>query len=422
MPSSITVNQLSLKNLQLYNQILYNFSNFQQYSIEACTYNKNSFFLNSTQKYSISLEMKNNNPVDTVLPFGNDAFKQLGELTSLTLIEPTLNSSCLKAIQYLLSTAPVLINLSEYYPSDLINWAAFKPIFGQLTIQNIKDLNVFPPIFINKFQAINQVTFQGTFDLEKQDICIFVGMIRQLQAINPILILNSPQQGSNNWDNCANTYITAINQDSINNIICEPDNTLQDCERWAEATEECNLIPYENACGQIERYGNNFFYNNSYLYHFFIQELRLNNETTYPSKPPISKEDTINIGAIIGAICGLLVAIIILAVTIFLIYRYRQNEAKKNMYSTPEAKYKPSAFDSTHVSIATSKTSQSSRYALEQSFFPPMHPNDEIAPPLYTAPSESVRSLSTYHAPSAPPAPRYSVSTQATHLYETVDS
>jgi hypothetical protein len=53
MPSSITVNQLSLKNLQLYNQILYNFSNFQQYSIEACTYNKNSFFLNSTQKYSI---------------------------------------------------------------------------------------------------------------------------------------------------------------------------------------------------------------------------------------------------------------------------------------------------------------------------------------------------------------------------------
>jgi hypothetical protein len=91
------------------------------------------------------------------------------------------------------------------------------------------------------------------------------------------------------------------------------------------------------------------------------------------------------------------------------------------MFSTPHGKYTPSGDDSTHLSIATSKTSKSSRYELQKSFFPPMQPHDEIAPPLYSAPSESVGSISAYKSPSAPPAPRDSVSTHATHIYETLD-
>jgi hypothetical protein len=89
------------------------------------------------------------------------------------------------------------------------------------------------------------------------------------------------------------------------------------------------------------------------------------------------------------------------------------------MVSAPAIEYK--TYDLTNVSIATSKSSKSSRYALERTFFP-MQPNNEIAPPLYTSPSESARSVSAYNSPSAPPAPRDSISTHATtHVYETVD-
>ena len=44
--------------------------------------------------------MINNNPTDYTLPFGTNAFQSFTRLISVTLIEPKLNSTCLKAIKY----------------------------------------------------------------------------------------------------------------------------------------------------------------------------------------------------------------------------------------------------------------------------------------------------------------------------------
>ncbi len=419
MPPMINVNQLSLKNLILYDQILINFYNLQIYSIQACQYNRSSLFLNSNQLYNLTLIMVNNIPLNSVLPFPGSTFTQLGAITNLYLIEPLLNSSFLKDIKELVYPSRLVINLGEYYQSDMIAWAAVKPRIWFLTIQNIKDLSIFPSLFFNNFQPINRVTLQGSFDLEKSDICIFVGISIQIYAIYPIVIIDSSTNDT--ADNCAKTYITAIDTSSMSSITCPPDDTNANCQQWANETNQCDLVTYENACpGTVQRYGNNFFYNNSYLYNFFAQNSWVN-RTGSTTGSHISQEGSLNIAAIIGAICGLIAAIAILTLTIFCIHRHREKNATKYISSTPAEKNKPSSHDPTHVSIATSKSSKSSRYALEQSFFPGIYPTDEIAPPLYTAPSESVGSISAYHLPSAPPAPRDSISTHATHVYETLD-
>jgi len=421
MPSSIYVTQLSLKNLVLYDQILINFNNLQMYYIQGCQYNATSLFLNSTQTYTLSLIMVNNTPVNLVLPFGQNTFAELGTLTTLIVDEPSLNSSFLKQIKKLAYPSRLWLNLGQYYQSDMAAWANVKPLIWYLTIHNIGDLSIFPPIFFNNFDAITRVILKGTFNLKKSDICIFVGINIQSSSNYPPVILDCPTCSLNDWDDCATTYILAIDTSSTSGVICPPDNTYADCQRWANSAAQCDLVAYENSCGYVQTYANNFFYNNSFLYKFFTQSLWLNG-TGNQTGPSISKESSINIGAIIGAVCGLLVAITILTVTIYFIYQRRQKNSTKYLSSTPAEKYKPSANDQTHISIATSKSSKSSRYALEQSFFPAMQPNDEIAPPLYTAPSESVGSVSAYTlSPSAPPAPRDSVSTHATHLYETLD-
>lgn len=424
MPTSISVNKLSIKNLRLYDQILYNFINLLEYSIEGCEYNETSKILYSTPTYNQSLIMKNNIPKSLTLPYGTNAFAQMRTLASVTLIEPQLDSSCLKALNgRLASNARVSLSLGTYNTSDLANWAGPKPVFWYLTMGNLKNLSVLPLAFFNNFQALKQITLRGTFKLEKTDICIFIGINKPYQPENPFIILDSPAVDPNDWQNCALTYVTAINSYTTNNIRCPPDNSCQDCQRWANATAQCDLISYENSCPvRPERPQNVLTYNTSYLYYFFQNQV-WSNGTSYPNGG-ISKEDSINIGAIIGAVCGLLIAIIVLILTIVLIRRYRRKDAAiKYVPSAPQPDYKPSADDYTHVSIATSKTSQSSRYALEKSFFPPMQPNDEIAPPLYTAPSEAAGSLSPYNIPSAPPASRDSVLTHATtHVYETVDS
>ena len=176
--------------------------------------------------------------------------------------------------------------------------------------------------------------------------------------------------------------IKAINVDSINDIECPHGNTLNDCQWWADETYQCNLITQENNCsGSFLNHNKPFTFNNSYLYQFF-QNISCLNVTTYPPGSSTPIEDTINIGAIVGAVCGLIVAIIILGLTVFCFYRHRQKDAKKKIYLSPTEKYKSASDDPTHLSIATSKTSQSSRYAIQKSFFPPLQPNDEIAPPF----------------------------------------
>lgn len=421
MPQTINVNELSLKGLRLNNQILYNITNLQTFSIEECIYNEMSQVLHSTPPIYVSVVMKNNFPLDLVLPYRANAFKNGINLINLDLIEPELNSTSLQAVRRLISPAKAFIRLKSYTRAGMTNWITTdKPIIFDLTIENIQDLNIFPPGFFNEFHATDRTTLRGNFGLEKSAICIFFGINRQRSNGNSILNLESSVPSpSNNWNNCADTYVKAINYDSINNIQCPPPNSCEACQKWASDTEKCDLISYQNQCKvSLTNPGNMFFYNGSYLYHFFQKKSWLNSTTYGPS---ISKQDSINIGAIIGALCGLLVAAVILALTIYFIRRNRRKHQSENISAPRIEQYKPSAHDNTHVSIATSKSSQSSRYALEHSFFPVVQPKDEIAPPLYTAPSESVGATSDYNAPSAPPARRDSVSTRATHVYETLD-
>jgi hypothetical protein len=422
MPISISVNQLVLKNLYLYDQILYNIINLQEYSIETCLYNRTAQFLNSNRKNNISLTMQNNGPLDLILPNGANAF--LGNLTyiSITLIEPQLNSSCLAALgRPSLSLMTLILKLGVYFNSDFNTWGANRPVVWYLTIDNIQTLDIFPSKFFNTIDPLHRVTLIGTFALRKQDICIFAGINILGDATPPIVVLSS-SQNPQNWSNCAATYTQAINTMTGASVQCPPDNTRDDCAQWAQQTNQCSLISSETACPGITITNvKPFYYNSSFLYYFFQNRLWLNRPTN-STPPPVSNGDSMNIAAIIGAVCGLLIAIIILGITIFFIRRYRQNDATTNIRSTSEEKYIPPSSGSTNVSIATSKTSQSSRYALQRSFFPPMQPHDEVAPPLYTATSDAGGSRSAYQAPTAPSAPRDSISTHTTHVYETLDS
>ncbi|CAF1126452.1 unnamed protein product [Adineta ricciae] len=415
-----SVQKLTLRNLRLHDQILYNIINLNEYIIEGCDYDRTAEILQSDRAQNLSLIMRNNNPLDSILPNGSNAFYGRIAYKSITLIEPNLTSSCLKAIVgSKLGLLTLTLDLGIYNPADFVEWKSNSPILWDLKIFGIRNLSILPPKFFNSIDSLHSLVLQGTYPLQKSDICIFAGINVPDSTAKPLITLHS-SQNPQNWDSCADTYIKAINTKSMADIVCPSNNTDEGCQQWCTATEKCSLISFENSCPGITLTRvKPFFYNNSYLYFFFQQGLwteRPTDPTSYP------KDDSINIAAIIGAMCGLLVAIIILGTTIFCIYRNRNNNSNKNLTSSSEKKYMYSSDDPTHVSIATSKTSQSSRTELQKSFFPPIHPNDEIAPPLYTAPSESVRSTSVYNHPSAPAAPRDSISTHATHVYETVDS
>ncbi|CAF3791063.1 unnamed protein product [Rotaria magnacalcarata] len=348
--------------------------------------------------------------------FNQIAFQNLTQLTSLTLIEPQLNSSCLKAITPNYGLNNLLLGLGSYAKSDFDYWISDLPRVQTLTINNISTLDIFASKFFNKLQRISQVKLTGGFQLEKKHICIFYRMNIQIPSTLPIVYLNNGQEAAEN-DPCANIYIKAINQRTTNNVQCPQANTCDDCRQWAKQAASCDLISYENNCAgdtSVVVNGNPFMYNGSYLYYFF------QNISCATSPTPIGTSDSVNIGAIVGAVCGLLIALMILGITVFCVYRSRQRNSTKSLSPLREEKYKSSSSDSTHVSIATSKSSKSSRYVLEKSFFPPIQSNDEIAPPLYTAPSESVGYLSNYRKSPVPSAPRASVSTHTTHLYETV--
>lgn len=416
MPSANNINRLSLKQLILQDLILVNFVNLKVYSIEQCTYNKTSLFLNSTLGVNVSLEMKNNNPIDSVLPYRSDAFSSLGTLTSLTLIESKLNSASLDAIKQVYPPSNVFISLNNYQNTSMISWALNKPRFGFLTIENIQTLDIFPAAFFSNFHQLKQVTLRGNFKVKQEHIPMFVGFPKSAQSIDPIITLDTTEK---TWNNCTRTYIYGINIMSSKDIKCEASGSCEDCQRWYDETLACDLITYESKYVQYvqERLPTNYYYYNSTLYYFFENSKCIIERTTIA--PP--QDEKVNIGAIIGALCGLIVAAIILGITVYFVCRKRNRYENRYEPSAPQIKTFRSSSDPTNVSIATSKTSKSSRYALQKSFFPTIQPNDEIAPPLYTAPSESVASTSNYQAPSAPPAHRDSVSTHATHVYETVD-
>ena len=414
-----TVKRLGLKNLRLNNQILHKFPNLKEYSIEGCEYSRTAQFLKPVQYQNISLALKNNNPLDRSLPNGDEAFTGYQTLISLTIVEPNLDSTCLKAIKPTATPKTVVLELGSYLKTHFDDWILSRPVVWYLTINRLSSLAIFSPAFFNKLDALQQVTLQGAFTLPKDAICTFVGINTQNNRIPPLVILNSSATTSQDWNRCANTYVQAINQKSMKDVRCPNDNTDDDCEQWAEETKECELSSYEEkqCTGVINREGIPFSYKNSALSTFF-DKAGWKDPPAGSQKP--SKE-SLNIGAIVGALCALLVAIAVLTLTIFFIRRRRQKNLAPPVPSAPEEKYKPSSYDLSHVSIATSKSSKSSSRPLEKSFFPPMQPNDQIAPPLYTAPSESIATLPAYKDVSGRRGRRDSASTHATHVYETLD-
>ena len=414
-----TVKSLELKNLRLRDQILHKFPNLKDYSIEGCEYNRTAQFLKPIQYQNISLIMKNNNPLDRSLPNGDNAFAGYQTLNSLTIVELNLDSTCLKAIKPTATPRTVVLELGTYFTLDFDDWILWRPVVWYLTINRVSSLDIFSPAFFNKLDALQQVTLQGTFPLPKNAICTFVGINTLNNRIPPMVILNSSVTASQDWNRCAATYVQAVNQKSMKDFRCPNDNTDDDCYKWAEETNKCELSSYEEkqCTGVINKEGVPFSYKNS-AFSNFVEKSGWKKPSTGSQKPA---KESLNIGAIVGALCALLVAITILTLTLFFIRRRRQRNLAAPVPSAPSEKYKPSSYDLSHVSIATSKSSKSSTRALEKSFFSPMQPNDQLAPPLYTASSESIAPLPAYKDVSRTRARRDSASTHATHVYETLD-
>ena len=368
--------------------------------------------------------MKNNIPLDAVLPDGNSAFiNSTVRYKSITLIEPSLNSSCLKAISRAQRPTRVTVELGAYQTSDFEYYQGNAPIVWYLTVRNLRTLDVIPSKFFAQLDGLQSAVLAGPFQLRKANLCPFVGIPIQGDRSIPTVTLETSSANLDDSNPCARTYINAINALSQSSVECPEGNSKEACERWASETNGCGLVSYESSqcAGTVPSRGptQRFYFNGSYVQQYLNAKSWRGTTTSSPG----SKDDEkLDYRPIIGALVGLLVAITVLTVTIFCIRRFRRNEKAKNVPSVPgEKQMPPSAYDMTHVSIATSKTSKSSARALEKSFFP-VQPTDEIVPPLYTAPSEAVASVSPYHVASAPPGRRDSVATHATHVYETLDS
>ena len=432
MPLFSRTNRLSLKELRLHDRILDYFTHLEEYFIEKCEYNKTANFLQSSRNYrGLSLTMINNIPTDSVLPHDSEAFSNLKKLFEITLIEPQLNSSSLLAIEDPTRPTILLLDLASYSMKDTYQWMnGDRPLVRELKIYNIRDLNIFRSRSFNRLDAIERVVLQGTFNLTKEDLCIFVGINIQQVITPPIIQLNSTCR-LNDWDPCAVTYIEAINAQPLEVNQCPENRMYNNCVEWAKVAEQCNLTYYEDQCSNnpVNYTSNHFSYNGSKLQQIFetflsTTQTSLTTSITQinPTTSSIPEDDSMNIGVIIGVVCGLIAAIIILATTVFCIYRYHQNESNTEFPFVLNETIRGSASDLAHISIATSKTSKPSRYVAEKPFSPINTTINEVVPPLYTPPSESADIVSPYIKPSAPPAHRDSISTRTTHVYEAVDS
>ena len=413
-----------MKSLSLSSKILDLFVNVSSLTIEQCSYGRGAQFLQSSNPVEIALTMRNNIPLDAVLPDGNLAFNNpVVRYKSITLIEPSLNSSGLRAIARAQRPLSVTVDFGDYYKSDFEDYQNHRPPVWFLTIRNLRTLDAIPSKFFAQADGLQRAVLVGTLRLRKADLCAFVGIPLQGDPSLPTVRLETSQVNLDDSDPCARTYINAINVRSQSTVECPGGNSKDDCERWASETNGCRLVSYESSqcSGTVPPGGPNhrFYFNGSYVQQY-LDAKSWRGTTT--SSPDSKGEEKLDYRPIIGALVGLLVAITVLTVTIFCIRRYRRNEKAKYIPSAPGEKVMPpSSHDMTHVSIATSKTSKSSSRALEKSFYPVL-PTDEIVPPLYTAPSEAVASVSPYRLASAPPGRRDSVSTHATHVYETLDS
>ena len=421
-PLSTTIKQLALKKLRLQERILDSFADLETYQVEECQYDQTSQFLNSNKTLNLSLIMINNTPLNSRLPNGDQAFTGLTNFIAMTIIEPQFNSSILNALKMLRRLPTLTLELGSYDMLDFKSYIDVNPVVFQLTINNIKNLEVLPNLFFNRLNTVRKTTLRGTFGLEKKAICLFYGMATPSYATYPLLSVESPLQNATNsgWNRCAAIYIDAINTRSVSEARCPPDNSPGDCQQLIVDAARCNFSNYEtNECPKLEfDKGPTFSFRNSSLYRFMLDYLRRNQTGTDTTS---SEKESLNIAAIIGALCALLLAITVLTATVFCIRRYRRREASKYLSSSPVQKDEPPPYDFSHLSIATSKTSYSTNRAHQKSIFPPLQPNDEIAPPLYTAPSESAAPLSNFKAPSAPLYRRDSITTQGTHVYETLD-
>jgi len=267
--------------------------------------------------------------------------------------------------------------------------------------------------FFSKFPKLNYLILSGNFILKNEDICVFYHYPKQLSYNRPPITLTS--QTTTPSDICAQNYIFAINQYDCGAVqlpnLC---STTDECKTLANQIKSCNLASFENNCSNTSDIVNQsipFSYQKSCLSALVNAWLT---DGPSPTFAPCSSNDSnpINIGAVIGAIIGLIATIIILCITFYCIYRYRQNN---NIYINSEDKYRKNSSTNsqyTDVSVATSKSSG-------QPLFPQ---NDKgiVVAPLYNVSQSS----SMYSAPAAskyqPSAPRPSTITETGHLYEEV--
>jgi len=417
------IRDLTLRKLYLRDIILDRFVNVSTLIIKECSYRRGAQFLQASGSYELSLTMENNYPLDFILPNGTSTFTLSSvRYNSITLLEPRLNSSVLKALGNAQRPRSVTVRVGEYYRSDFVEYKNRAPTVWYLTIRNLRNLDVLPSKLFSEFDAIQTIVLEGTYVLNKADICPFFGTPIQGQRIEPTVTLDITQANKDSSNACARTYIMAINEKSQSTVKCPGTDTNDDCERWAAETEACDLVSFEKGCSDTVPTRVNvtrFYFEGSYVQRFLNAKGWLSSRGNSTN----SKDDEkLDYRPIIGALVGLLAAITILTITIFCIRRFRRREANSYIPSAPvaEKEMPPSSYYMTHVSVATSKTSKSSSRALEKSFFP-MQPTDEIAPPLYTPPSEAVASIAAYKVTSAPAGRRDSVSTHATHVYETLD-
>lgn len=414
--------KLRLSNLILNERVLNCFPNITYYTVEQCDYNGIAF-LTSQYNYTSSVKMVSNNPTNTNIDFSN-AFQNFVGLPEVTIIEPKINSSILRGLTEKKFNS-LFLELNSYRKSDFEQLISSKPSPFSVTINNLFNLDVIPSGFFNAFDRITDIRLSGEFELKSDAICAFVAVNTFFESKYTQINLSPKRQSTDTWDLCALTYINAINWYSRNMIRCIPSNSLRDCRNWASAVEKCNFTGYENGKCSISYPRDDVFrYNVSSLNKYF-QGLLLNQTETDTKDEEESGSSRII--PVIIALCALLVAITVLIITIFFVRRQRQNQRNTHLIGVPTGVDKegppPNYHDLSHISIATTRTIDSMYPKLDPSVFPPANPTVQIAPPLYTAPSENFPLSDNLKQQSASSGgkQRASVMTSNTHVYETLD-
>ncbi|CAF1142094.1 unnamed protein product [Didymodactylos carnosus] len=401
LPTFPGIQILTVQNFLLYGQILDKFPALTTLTITKCVYNATAKFLEPSSNATITnLTMSNNNLLDGLIP--ENTFEELDDLTTVTLIEPKLNTTSI-SINSERKLATLVLELGFYQQFDLNDWTDPLLFLSTFEIRNLTTLNVFPAGFFSRFYNLKTLTLGGTYRLTNKNICAFCRYPQPPGG--PIIVFNSANMPQS--DTCVQMYVDAISESDDCDLPC---GTESSCETYAEKSNSCDFNDVEEKCNVIRpdsSHSESFTYKDSCLSKR-IDAMGDNDDdpSISPSPPKSDQPNSINVGAVVGAIVGLTVSVIVLCITIFCVHRYRQ---KNKMYIHSEDKYRrKSNADSytTQVSVATSKSTGEPLFSENK--------NAVVAPPLYNV-SQTPSSL---YLPSAPP--RSSVSTQATHFYEEV--